>query len=56
MVAFWSTVQKYHQLFCAGSLEREQILKLESVMHLKRKKVKCYVMLNEMGATIFNSR
>ena len=45
MVAFCSTEQKSHWLFCVGSLDCEQISKLESVLPDKRKKIRFYVYL-----------
>ena len=60
MVAFCSTVQTFHWLFCVGSLDSRHWVdfKIESVLlKARRKEIKFYILYinEEMGATTVGS-
>ena len=63
MVAFCSTVQKPHWLFCDGGFDSRHSeqwvdFKIESVLQARRKKIIFYIYLanEEMGAATVDSR
>ena len=59
MVAFCSTVQKFHGLFCVGSLDSQHTVsrfQKESVLLKVRRENKILYINEEMGATTVDSQ